>query len=74
MTVADVTLSKRQREVLLRFLEGRSVVSIANELRCSEWTVRAHITALAEKIDRGQSLSPARRVLVYGALLLAEGS
>lgn len=72
--MADLTLTKRQREVLSRFIEGQSVESIASDLHCSPWTVRSHITALAEKIDRGATLSPARRVLVYGALLLAEGS
>lgn len=72
MTVADVTLTKRQREVLMRFIEGRSVISIAVELHCSEWTIRAHLAAIAEQIDSPHP--PMRRVLIYGASLLAEGS
>lgn len=72
--MTDPTLTKRQREVLLRFVEGRSVESIAAELHCSPWTIRAHVTAIAEKIDQGEKLPPARRVLVYGSLLLAEGA
>ena len=75
MTVADeIRLTNRQREVLSRFIEGRSVTSIAAELGFSQWTVRTHIADIAKKIDQGKTLTPARRVLLYGAELLAEGS
>lgn len=72
-TVAeDITLTRRQREVLSRFVEGRSVTSIARELHCTESTVRNHLAAIAEQIESPHA--PMRRLLVYGASLLAEGS
>jgi DNA-binding CsgD family transcriptional regulator len=72
MSTGDLTLTKRQRQILLRFIEGRSIISIATELRCSEWTVRAHLKAIADQIE--SPYTPMRRLLVYGASLLAEGS
>lgn len=73
MTVADdIRLTRRQRDVLARFIEGRSVASIAWELRCTESTVRNHLAAIATQIDSPHP--PMRRLLVYGASLLAEGS
>lgn len=73
MIVADPTLTKRQREVLVRFLDGRSVEAIAVDLRCSPWTVRAHLVKCAEMIDRPK-VPPMRRLLIYGADLLSEGT
>lgn len=72
-TVADeITLTRRQREVLERFVTGSSVTSIARDLHCSEATVRNHLAAMAAKIDSPHT--PMRRLLIYGASLLAEGS
>jgi FixJ family two-component response regulator len=72
VTVADLTLTKRQREVLMRFLDGRSVTAIATELRCTESTVRNHLADIAADLPGPHP--PLRRLLVYGAELLAEGS
>jgi len=74
MTVMDpaITLTRRQRQVLSRFIEGRSVTSIATELRLKESTVRNHLADIAEQIESPHT--PMRRLLIYGASLLAEGS
>lgn len=68
----DIQLTRRQREVLARFIEGRSVTSIATEFRLKESTVRNHLADIAEQIESPHP--PMRRLLIYGASLLAEGS
>lgn len=66
-----IALTPRQRQILVRFLDGRSVTSIATELRCAESTVRNHLADIAEQIESRHP--PLRRLLIYGASLLAEG-
>ena len=66
-------MTKRQREVLARFVKGESVESIARHVNCSPWTVRSHLAKLADKIDR-PTVPPMRRLLIYGADLLSEGT
>lgn len=77
MTVADqeITLTRRQREVLSRFIEGASVESIAGSLRLSPWTVRAHLVKCARMLqDEYPTIKPMRRLLIYGSTLLSEGT
>lgn len=71
MTVADVTLTKRQREVVQLLLDGKRVDEIALKLGCTDATVRKHIEMIAETLP-GPHM-PMRRILVYGPALLAEG-
>jgi ATP/maltotriose-dependent transcriptional regulator MalT len=70
MTVADVTLTKRQREVVQLLLDGATVGEIALRLMCEPTTVRKHIASIAETLPGPHP--PMRRILVYGAALLAE--
>jgi FixJ family two-component response regulator len=71
MTVADLTLTKRQREVVQLLLDGNTVGEIAAQLRCTEPTVRKHIEMIAA--DMPGPHKPMRRIIVYGPALLAEG-
>jgi DNA-binding NarL/FixJ family response regulator len=69
MTVADLTLTKRQREVVQLLLSGKSVTEIAAKLRCSEWTVRSTSTMIATDLPARTAM---RRILIYGAALLGD--
>jgi FixJ family two-component response regulator len=71
MTVADATLTNRQREVVQLLLDGVEVGAIALQLRCTEATVRKHIEMIAGNLPGPHK--PMRRILVYGAAMLAEG-
>ena len=71
MTVADLTLTRRQREVVRLLLAGVSVVEIARQLRSTEANVRAHIANIAADLPGPHA--PMRRILVYGASMIAEG-
>lgn len=71
MTVADVTLTRRQREVVRLLTEGNDVTQVAHLLGCSQATVRKHIEDIGERIPGPRT--PLYRILVYGPALIAEG-
>ena len=71
MTVADVTLTRRQRDVVRLLLMGKRVDEIAAHFRCTEANVRFHIANIAADLPGPHP--PMRRILVYGAALIAEG-
>lgn len=48
--LADGTLTDREREVLLRIVDGRDATRIAEELRLSVLTVRTHIKSVLAKL------------------------
>lgn len=70
MIVADMTLTKRQREVVELLIEGKEIVEVARQLGCSPATVRKHIEMIAERIPG--KYTPIQRILVYGPALIAE--
>jgi DNA-binding CsgD family transcriptional regulator len=55
-------LSKREREVLARLVEGQRVPSIAEQLFISQHTVRNHLKSIFRKLDVGSQAELIERV------------
>ena len=43
-------LTRREREILILLMDGRTTRQIANELFLSEGTVKSHLTAIYQKL------------------------
>jgi DNA-binding CsgD family transcriptional regulator len=71
MTVAESTLTKRQRQVVELLIEGNDIPEVARQLGCSPATVRKHIELIAERMPG--KYTPIRRILIYGPSWIAEG-
>jgi DNA-binding NarL/FixJ family response regulator len=65
------SLTPRQRAVLNLLARGRANKQIADELEISDWTVKAHISAILRKLNaqsRLQAVIIARRLGIVGAV------
>lgn len=67
-----MTLTPRQREIVLGISEGLTCPQIARRLGISVRTVHAHIRAIAEKIPG--RLTPISRIILKADELLREAA
>ena len=47
---ADRELTRREREILILLMDGRTTAQISNELFVSEGTVKSHLTSIYRKL------------------------
>jgi DNA-binding NarL/FixJ family response regulator len=49
--ISPATLTRREREVLVEIVHGRSNAEIGSRLFVTETTVKTHVTAILRKLD-----------------------
>ncbi len=64
----DVRLTRRECEVLVRVVEGKSNKEVATELFCSKRTIDYHLTRIYDKLQVNNRIQALRRASLLGLI------